>query len=100
MNEIIKITVLAIFAALGVGVSDSELVTGVIAAFTQADIKIQGAILAVILIATVVPLIAPYTPWTWDDRAIDWAPTSKKIIGSVWRALASNHGKAKNNENS
>jgi len=98
MSEILKIIVLSMVAALGFNATDSALVSSVIEAFAAVDIRVQGAIVAVILVTSLVPLIAPYTPWTWDDKTLEWAPVAQKIFGEVWNALSGNHGKAKNKE--
>lgn len=62
------------------------------------DPRLQVGIFVVLALLILVPITAPYTPWTWDDRTIRFQQPVMQIIGRIWNVLASNFGKASNKD--
>lgn len=64
------------------------------------SVKVQTGIAVALLVLVLVPFIAPYTPWTWDDKSIKYKDGVTKIFGQLWNLLAHNFGRASNDSKS
>jgi len=58
----------------------------------------QQAVTGGALILAVIPHIAPWTPWTWDDRTIRYKNGAVQLLARGWNLLAGNYRRASNAE--
>lgn len=56
----------------------------------------QSLVLALVFALVLIPHIAPYTPWTWDDKFIAQQPLLLRLLALVWNAVSANYGRAAN----
>ncbi len=66
------------------------------ACFMQLPAMAQAFVMAVTFLAVLIPQIAPITPWTWDDRTIQYKGTITRWVLRLWNLAAGNWGRAAN----
>lgn len=49
-----------------------------------------------LLVMAIIPHIAPWTPWTWDDRTIRYKSGVVQLLAKSWNLLSGNYRRAKN----
>lgn len=97
IKTILTILIVSIAGVFGFVITPDDAVgAAIFSALAGLDVKVQVGIAVSLGLLVVVPLIAPYTPWTWDDRTIRYHTEAKQILGNIWNALAGNFGKASN----
>ena len=55
---------------------------------------VQVGVSVVLGLVVIVPSIAPYTTWTWDDNTIKYRSKARALIVVIWNATAVNAGGA------
>lgn len=64
--------------------------------FASLPAPVQVLVVVVSLAATLIPHIAPFTPWTWDDRTIRYKGPLTRLFLKLWNVAAGNWGHATN----
>lgn len=95
LRTILTLLVVGIAGAFGI-VLTPESAPGIFTALAGLSAPVQIGIAVSLALLVIVPLIAPYTPWTWDDRTIKYKTAAQKILAEVWNDLAGNFGNARN----
>jgi hypothetical protein len=97
VKTILTILIVSIAGAFGfVLTPDDAIGAAIFTSLGSLSVPVQVGLAVALGLLVVVPMIAPYTPWTWDDKAIRYQSEAKQAILNLWNALASNFGKASN----
>lgn len=95
LKTILTLLIVGIASAFGI-VLTPDSAPAVFAWLAGLSPSVQVGIAVGLGLLIIVPLIAPYTPWTWDDRTIKYKTGAQKILAEIWNDLAGNFGKARN----
>lgn len=73
-----------------------QLIGLVLAGFTALPAPVQVGSMVLAMILTLVPHIAPFTPWTWDDKTIQYKAPLTRFFLKLWNVAAGNWGRSSN----
>lgn len=73
-----------------------SLLAACLAGFAALPGPAQVGVVVVAMVMTLVPHVAPLTPWTWDDRTIQYKAPFTKFFLKLWNIAAGNWGRASN----
>lgn len=96
-GTLLAVLVTGIAAVFGWAVTpDDAMGMAIFSMLAGLDVRVQAGLVVALSMLVLIPALAPYTPWTWDDRTIQYRSQAMKIIASLWNAVAGNIGKASN----
>ena len=101
VKSAITLLIVGIAGLLGFTITpDSGLGLGLFSAIAGLGVKVQVGILVALVLLVGVPFLAPYTPWTWDDRTIQYKSAAGQLFARLWNLLSHNFGNASNKPSS
>lgn len=74
----------------------TNLINMALSYFTALSPSAQIITVALFGLLTLIPHIAPFTPWTLDDKTIKYKSRFNAAFLKLWNIAAGNWGKAKN----
>lgn len=97
MGTLIPAVIVALASLFGYMLEpDNAIVLAITGFITSLHPGVQVGLLISVAVLLIVPHIAPYTPWTWDDWTISKKNAAVQVLARLWNALAGNFGKANN----
>lgn len=68
----------------------------VVSGFTSLSLMWQKITIVILGLLVAIPHIAPYTPWTWDDKTISYKSWLVALLAKCWNILSGNYRRASN----
>lgn len=73
-----------------------NLLAAALDAYAALPAPVQVVVVVLAMLVTLIPHLAPLTPWTWDDRTIQYKAPLTRFFLKLWNIAAGNWGRATN----